>query len=79
MRLLTARAISHSIYTEDDMIAELQANVREAISSHFDSAEKSLSSAGGLIKFDYFNGLLKITKDKIEKGRNKTVKQSRQA
>ncbi len=36
----TARALGHSIYTDADTIAELHANVREAISCHFDPAEK---------------------------------------
>ena len=36
----TARALGHSIYTDADTIAELHTNVREAISCHFDPAEK---------------------------------------
>ena len=36
----TARALGHSIYTDADTIAELHANVREAISCHFYPAEK---------------------------------------
>ena len=37
---LTARALGHSIYTDADTIAELHANVRDAITCHFDPAEK---------------------------------------
>ncbi len=37
---LTARALGHSIYTDADTITELHTNVREAITCHFDSAEK---------------------------------------
>jgi len=36
----TARALSHSIYTDADTIAELHDNVRDAISCHFEPAEK---------------------------------------
>ena len=36
----TARALSHSIYTDADTIAELHDNVRDAISCHFELAEK---------------------------------------
>jgi len=36
----TARSLGHSIYTDADTIAELHANVREAVSCHFEAAEK---------------------------------------
>jgi hypothetical protein len=36
----TARALGHSIYTDADTIAELHANVRDAVACHFDAAEK---------------------------------------
>ena len=36
----TARALSHSIYTDADTIAELHDHVRDAISCHFEPAEK---------------------------------------
>jgi len=36
----TARALGHSIYTDADTIAELHANVREAVACHFEAAEK---------------------------------------
>jgi len=39
-RGFTARALGHSIYTDADTIAELHANVRDAIACHFDPAEK---------------------------------------
>ena len=34
-----ARSLSHSIYTDADTIAELHANVRDAIACHFDPVE----------------------------------------
>ncbi|MBI4892701.1 MAG: 2-oxoisovalerate dehydrogenase [Acidobacteria bacterium] len=34
-----ARAVGHSIFTEADSWDELQANVIEAVSAHFDAAE----------------------------------------
>jgi len=36
----TVRALDHSIYTDADTIAELYANVRDALACHFDPAEK---------------------------------------
>lgn len=36
----SARSLSHSIYTDADTIAELHANVRDAVACHFEAAEK---------------------------------------
>lgn len=36
----TARSLGHSIYTDANTIAELHANVREAVACHFEAADK---------------------------------------
>ena len=36
----TAKALGHSIYTEAETVAELHANVRDAVACHFETAEK---------------------------------------
>lgn len=35
----TARAVSHSIFTEADTLDELRRNVREAVECHFDDGQ----------------------------------------
>ena len=35
----TARAVSHSIFTESDTLDELRENVREAVECHFDEGQ----------------------------------------
>ena len=50
----TARSLSHSIYTDADTIAELHANVRDAIACHFAAilimtTTYPISSLGGRI------------------------------
>ena len=36
----TAKALGYSIYTDADTIAELHANVRDAVACHFEIGEK---------------------------------------
>jgi len=36
----TARALGESIFTEADTVAELQANVRDAVRCHFDEGQQ---------------------------------------
>jgi hypothetical protein len=35
----TARAVSHSIFTEADTLEELRGNIREAVECHFDEGQ----------------------------------------
>jgi hypothetical protein len=35
----TARAVSHSIFTEADTLEELRRNIREAVECHFDEGQ----------------------------------------
>jgi hypothetical protein len=35
----TARAVSHSIFTEADTLDELRRNIREAVECHFDEGQ----------------------------------------
>jgi hypothetical protein len=37
-----ARALGHSIFTEADSLEELEAMIRDAVSCHFDGADKSI-------------------------------------
>lgn len=36
----TARGLGHSIFTEGEDLEELRSNIRDAVSCHFDPAEK---------------------------------------
>jgi hypothetical protein len=39
----TARAVSHSIFTEADTLDELRGNIREAVECHFDEGQAPTS------------------------------------
>jgi len=36
----TARALGHSIFTQAETIAELKTNIQDAVSCHFENAQK---------------------------------------